>query len=212
MLHRKLLDNPIFKNHKLLQVFLYCLLKASHKDHDQLVGDTIVSLKKGDLVAGRKVISRHTGLTEQNTRTAITRLEKLGILTIKSTNKYSLISITNWDSHQQSNQQVTNKQPTSNQQVTTNNNVNKGNKGKSIASTSEESQQVAGQLPTNKSGEYFDVLESDINLWIDTYPNTDVIQQLKKMRAWLDANPTKKKTKGGMKKFINNWLSREQDR
>ena len=39
-LHRKLVDNPIFKNDKLFRVFMYCLLKASHKDHDQLVGDS----------------------------------------------------------------------------------------------------------------------------------------------------------------------------
>lgn len=125
-LHRKLLDNPIFKNHKLLQTFLYCLLRASHKEHDTLIGETIVHLKKGQLATGRKAISLATGLTEQNVRTSLSKLEALSILTINPTTKYSVISISNWESYQQTNQQVTNSQPTSNQQVTTNNNVNKG--------------------------------------------------------------------------------------
>ncbi len=122
-LHRKILDNPIFKNDKLFRVFMYLLLKASHTERDQLIGDSIVRLKVGQWATGRKAISRDTGLTEQNVRTAICKLEKLGILTIKVTVKYSVFSIANWNNHQQDNQQVTNKQPTSNQQVTTNNNV-----------------------------------------------------------------------------------------
>lgn len=126
-LHRKLLDNPIFKNHKLLQTFLYCLLKATHEDYEALVGDQMVSLKTGQLVTGRKAISQATNLTEQNVRTALSKLEKLGILTIKPTSKYSVITVVAWDSYQQNNQQVTNNQPTSNQQVTTNNNNNNNN-------------------------------------------------------------------------------------
>jgi len=125
-LHRKILDNDIFKNDKLFRVFMYLLLKASHSERDQLIGDSIVNLKAGQWATGRKAISRDTGLTEQNVRTAISKLEKLGILTIKVTVKYSIFSISNWDCYQQDNQQPTNKQPTSNQQVTTINNVKNG--------------------------------------------------------------------------------------
>ena len=32
------------------------------------------------------------------------------------------------------------------------------------------------------------------------------------MRGWLDSNPTKRKTRGGVARFVNSWLSREQDR
>lgn len=129
-LHRKLIDNPVFKNHKLLQTFLYCLLKASHSEREILVGDSIVRVLPGQLVTGRKAISMATGLTEQNIRTALSKLETLSILTINPTSKYSIISISNWNQYQQTNQQVTSCQPTSNQQVTTNNNYNNYNNGK----------------------------------------------------------------------------------
>ena len=125
-LHRQLIDNPIFKNDKLFRVFMYCILKASHSEHDQLVGDVIVKVKSGQFVTGRKAISSDNGLTEQNERTALSKLEKLNILTSKPTNKFSLISITNWGKYQQDNQQVTSSQPTSNQQVTTNKNGKNG--------------------------------------------------------------------------------------
>ena len=124
-LHRKLLDNPIFKNYKLLQTFLYCLLRAQHKDSEILIGQSVVEIKIGQLLTGRKAISAATGLSEQSVRSSLSLLEKLQILTIKPTTKYSIISISNWDSYQQPNQQTTNKQPTNNQQTTTCNNVNK---------------------------------------------------------------------------------------
>lgn len=122
-LHRQILRNPIFQNDKLFRVFVYLLLSARHTDGEQLIGDTIVPLKAGQWATGRIAISKDTGLTQQNVRTAINKLEKLNILTIKPTTKFSVFSIVNWEKYQQDNQQVTNSQPTSNQQVTTNNNV-----------------------------------------------------------------------------------------
>lgn len=32
------------------------------------------------------------------------------------------------------------------------------------------------------------------------------------MKGWLDANPTKCKTKKGILRFVNTWLSKEQDK
>jgi hypothetical protein len=39
----------------------------------------------------------------------------------------------------------------------------------------------------------------------------DVFLELAKMESWLDANPAKRKTKKGIKRFVNSWLSRAQD-
>lgn len=56
-----------------------------------------------------------------------------------------------------------------------------------------------------------DVYESDIDEWKELYPAVDIIQELKKMKGWLDSNPTKRKTKRGINRFINSWLARTQD-
>ena len=50
-----------------------------------------------------------------------------------------------------------------------------------------------------------------ISLWENTYPAVDVRQELRKMVAWCDSNPAKRKTRRGIERFINNWLSRTQD-
>lgn len=66
-------------------------------------------------------------------------------------------------------------------------------------------------LPLNDKS-FYDVPLDKIALWKETYPGVNVEQELKRMTAWLDANPTRRKTKRGITKFINGWLSREQDR
>lgn len=60
--------------------------------------------------------------------------------------------------------------------------------------------------------ETYDVEESYINEMQSLYANVDVKNELKKMRAWLINNPTKRKTRKGICRFINNWLAREQDK
>lgn len=51
-----------------------------------------------------------------------------------------------------------------------------------------------------------------IEKWKEAYTAVDVKQELKRMIAWLESNPQKKKTKRGIDRFINTWLSKEQDR
>lgn len=48
--------------------------------------------------------------------------------------------------------------------------------------------------------------------YVRLYPNVDVKQQFNEMRAWCISNPSKRKTKRGVTRFVNTWLSREQDK
>uniref|UniRef100_A0A6M3LK42 Uncharacterized protein n=1 Tax=viral metagenome TaxID=1070528 RepID=A0A6M3LK42_9ZZZZ len=45
----------------------------------------------------------------------------------------------------------------------------------------------------------------------ELYPAVDVRQAFRAMKGWSNTNPTKRKTKRGIKKFYNGWLSRKQD-
>lgn len=65
-------------------------------------------------------------------------------------------------------------------------------------------------LPLNdKSG--YAVTQGQLDEWAVLYPAVDVPQELRKMKGWLDANPTRRKTRAGIRRFIAGWLSREQD-
>lgn len=66
-------------------------------------------------------------------------------------------------------------------------------------------------LPLNDGSE-FGVYEDRAAQWQSLYPATDVAQELRGMRGWLMANPTRRKTRGGVERFINSWLSRAQDK
>ncbi len=48
--------------------------------------------------------------------------------------------------------------------------------------------------------------------YVKLYPGVDVKQQFNAMRGWCVSNPKKRKTKSGIKRFVNSWLSREQDK
>lgn len=58
----------------------------------------------------------------------------------------------------------------------------------------------------------FPITKTMINDWKELYQAVDILQELKKMKGWLDSNPAKRKTKKGVPRFINSWLAREQDR
>jgi hypothetical protein len=96
-------------------------MKASHKRREQMVGMQMVELQPGQLIFGRKAASKALGLSERTIRTCVDKLKKLQKLTIKPTNRYSIISIVNWntyqnrgcDGDQQRDQQVTSKRPAS---------------------------------------------------------------------------------------------------
>ena len=50
-----------------------------------------------------------------------------------------------------------------------------------------------------------------VKFWESCYPDVDVIDIiLKKAPAWLDANPSR--AKKNYKRFLVNWLSRQQER
>ena len=67
------------------------------------------------------------------------------------------------------------------------------------------------ELPLN-DGSLFPVYAPDASKWSMLYPAVNVLQELRKMTGWLDANPKRRKTKAGIRSFITGWLAREQDR
>lgn len=58
----------------------------------------------------------------------------------------------------------------------------------------------------------YPIIQSEVDEWMYCFPAVDVLTELKKMKAWCNANPTKRKTLRGIKKFIVTWLSKAQDR
>lgn len=82
---------------------------------------------------------------------------------------------------------------------------------RSCETTSEpEAEPAVYEFPCVK-GETYIVTQSQIDSWMEDYPAVDVHQALRNARAWIRANPKRRKTLSGCPRFINGWLGRDQD-
>lgn len=126
-LHRRITEWEWYQDGNTVRLFIHLLLKANHKPK-QWQGLTI---EAGQVVTGRKQLAVELGLSEQQIRTSINRLKSTSNLTIKSTNKFSIITLCNYrdfqdvslgeqPANQPANQPAS--QPTNNRQLTTNKN------------------------------------------------------------------------------------------
>lgn len=132
------MHSPIWQDPYYLKIWMYCLMKASHKEHEHLVGNQMVKLRPGEFVTGRKALADdlNKGVKPKQRQSEITwwrylsNLEKWGMLNINKTNKYSVVSVVKWSDYQESEQQVNNKRTSNEHQMNTNKNVENGENGK----------------------------------------------------------------------------------
>jgi hypothetical protein len=133
--HRKLVDWEWYNDINVKVVFLHLLLTANHKEK-QWKGQTIL---RGQKLTSIEHLADDVGLTFQQTRTALKKLKSTHEITIKTTNKNTLITIEKFNNYQfeidednkQNNKQfnnlITNNQQTNNKQITTNKNEKNNN-------------------------------------------------------------------------------------
>lgn len=90
--------------------------------------------------------------------------------------------------------------------------VNKSNNIVSAAELSATSTNdyVIALILTTK--EFYLVRQADVDRYTELYPAVNVVQELRSMAGWLEANPKRRKTKSGINKFINSWLAKTQNR
>lgn len=126
-IYRKLLSSNIFQNEKLLKVWIWCLLKATHKECTQLVGRQTVNLKEGQFVFGRKKASEELKMKESTVRDYMLLLKNLRNIDIRPDNKFSVVTVLNWELYQikdeKSDSKSDNKSTTNQQQINTNKNI-----------------------------------------------------------------------------------------
>ena len=142
-LFRKMLNWEWYTDINTKVLFLHCLLKANWKD-GAWHGHTY---KRGQFITSLPSLSKETGLSIQQVRTALNHLKSTGELTVKNYSKFRVITVVSYDSFQGANrqtnskstckstvkQQATNRQPTADIRTYKN--------GKNIKNIEEESEQ-----------------------------------------------------------------------
>jgi hypothetical protein len=93
---RKIKDWEWHDDLMLVGFFVHLVLTANYKD-TRYHG---TSIPRGSLVFGRKSASKQFGISERCVRTMLTKLKTTSEVTIKSTNKFSIICIVNYEKFQ----------------------------------------------------------------------------------------------------------------
>ena len=132
-LHRSLLEWEWYDDVNVMRLFLHCILKANHKDKKHK--GTLVL--RGSFLTGFDVLSKETGLSVRQVRTALTKLESTSEVTRTATSKGQAVTVVNYNKYQNDDRQatsgatsnVTNQRQASDKPTTTNNKGNNGNNG-----------------------------------------------------------------------------------
>jgi len=99
-LHRKLLDNPISSNPLLIWLFCYLLLIVSYKDHIFFLWKIRIEQKKGQAIISKKDIAKSFGISRWTLDSYLGVLQIEHMISIKTTSKYTVVTIVNWDKYQ----------------------------------------------------------------------------------------------------------------
>lgn len=95
-LYRSFLQWEWHDNEYMLTVFLHCLLLANWKDkkwHGQVV-------KRGSFITSYGNLAKTCGIARGTCRNCCMKLQKTGELTVTTTNKYTMITVNNYDRYQ----------------------------------------------------------------------------------------------------------------
>lgn len=210
---RRILEWEWYSDINTCRLFIHLLLKANWKD-GRFQGTEV---PRGSLVTSYNSLSKQTGLSVQNIRTAIKHLILTGEITSKQQAKFTVITVKNYDKYQLDNR-VTNNFLTENQQASNKllTTIEEGKKvrreesNNNIPSAPDDKSPCAGSFLLN-DGTSYEITENDVENFQQLYPGIDVRQEIRNITGWCLSNPKNRKTRSGAKRFLNGWLSRSQN-
>ena len=97
-LHRKILDNGVFADAELLKIYIWCILKANRKEAIKNVYNA--KLKQGQFLTGRVSASEELYIKPSSVHNRLKRLQDMGYIKLKSTNKYTIITVVKFKQYQ----------------------------------------------------------------------------------------------------------------
>lgn len=160
-LHRRILSSQVFANANALKIWIWCLSKAQYKEKFISIkigkGETVIKLLPGQFIFGRFKAEEEICLDGSMIYRWMQKFEskEYDMISIESNNQYSIVTINNWDSYQESfeeneqpknNQRTTNEQPTDSQR-TANEHIQESKESKEEC---EEREQHTHDLPKNE--------------------------------------------------------------
>lgn len=106
-LHRSIIDSAVFSDADVLKVWIWLLCNVAYDDHDVVYLGKVIPIKKGQIITGRQKLSQQIGMSEGKIYRATNILKSLGNISVKSNNRYSIITVENWLKYQSDFQKFT---------------------------------------------------------------------------------------------------------
>lgn len=157
-LHRTFLEWEWYDDADTKTVFLHLLLTANWKD-SRYRGHEV---KAGSLVCGRKALSSRLNMSESKIRTCLDRLKSTQEITIKTTNKFSVLTLVKWGVYQgieeESTIKIANNSPTTRQQLATSK-EGKKERSKDKEDISLETKERMKRVLKGLEGEWYEFIE-----------------------------------------------------
>jgi hypothetical protein len=103
-LYRQIIDSEVFASPNALKIWIWCLCKASYKEKYMTIqigrGESSVKLDVGSFLFGRFKAEQELDLSGSMIYRWMKRFEDLGMINIVSNSHYSIITICNWETYQ----------------------------------------------------------------------------------------------------------------
>lgn len=118
---RGMLGSGLFKNPNAMTLWMWILLRATWKESKEFVGHQVIDLKPGQLIFKRRMAAESLGLSEGVIYRCLKSLENRESIVTKTHNKYTIITVVNWDIYQgqkHCGEQQVNSRRTTNEQET----------------------------------------------------------------------------------------------
>lgn len=218
---RSIQNHWLFKEKRTFSKFeawIYLLMEANHSKAKVPIGNQIVTVERGQRLTSILTLSDLFNWSRFKVKTFLDLLESDGMLEVKTTSKYTLITIVNYDFYQSeqgrnqhqndikptSKQHQSNINPTSKQhQTNTNNNDNKDNNEKNV--NNEKKKVTAFDFfQDNGFGFITPYNLDDLNYYLDSFENDSDEIVTASLKIAKDRN---KVTWGYAKSILNTWLS-----
>ncbi|HDI1501067.1 TPA: DnaD domain-containing protein [Staphylococcus aureus] len=218
---RSIQNHWLFKEKRTFSKFeawIYLLMEANHSKAKVPIGNQIVTVERGQRLTSILTLSDLFNWSRFKVKTFLDLLESDGMLEVKTTSKYTLITIVNYDfyqSEQRRNQHQNDIKPTSKQhqsninptskqhQTNTNNNDNKDNNEKNV--NNEKKKTTAFDFfQDNGFGFITSYNLDDLNYYLDSFENDSDEIVTASLKIAKDRN---KVTWGYAKSILNTWLN-----
>ena len=184
VLWRKFQNTSFYKDSLAFHLAVHLILEANHEPKKFVFNSKEETLERGQHLTGRLKLSQEIGLPPSTIRNKLKLLQNVGFLDIKSTNKFSIVTICNYNTYQdtktkkgqhigqpEDNQRTTKGQPkdTNNNTTTITTKTSKSKYLTFVSLTTEEHQKLTSRFGEEETARIIYELNNYIGKFGDKY-------------------------------------------